>query len=519
MKKTLLVAPLVVALSAMAQTNKAHVFVSAMTQSGQPITNGPLVYQYQFDRALEREVRKKYILVPISTKSATLSALLKQDGYYWVGGSFSQGVAAGGYSAYAAKPRYQFPMNEAKNCAAKDTPEQCAAEAFAYVDEIIREDNGWVKPADTTVKYYTQNLSVFLHYADGTTRQNLIVTSWADHQESMVCARIENGADKWINLPQGGQVNLGAVFCRSGAKSNVLGDGPWMESGNFVQRDRGQAASTFSEFRSMMTNYAVQNVMTWSHTNFSDTVMRPVKEGTAKDWDDVLAAQQQYIDALQKDQQEKAGNAPAKLAELQKQDQTLNQQIADDEAKMHQLEMTPLVDKDKNLAAMRAMARTNPGGLIALQQAQGDQIQQAQKDREVQLSQLKQESDAHNAELLKVQAQEKFEQSIIANPNQTVNAVKPSDFPIPGRKIVPPQWMYQQAAQSTPEAQAKNIHGTVLLSLTVDDTGHPDNIKVVRGLGYGLDEKAVAAMGGAVFYPAIENGKPVPYDMQISVGF
>jgi len=55
MKKTLLVAPLVVALSAMAQTNKAHVFVSAMTQSGQPITNGPLVYQYQFDRALERD--------------------------------------------------------------------------------------------------------------------------------------------------------------------------------------------------------------------------------------------------------------------------------------------------------------------------------------------------------------------------------------------------------------------------------------------------------------------------------
>jgi len=162
MKKTLLLAPLAVARSAMAQTNKAHVFVSAMTQSGQPITTGRLVYKYQFDRALEREVRKKYILVPISTKSATLSALLKEDGYYWVGGSFSQGVAAGDYSAYAAKPRHQFPMNEAKNCAAKDTPEQCAAKAFAYVDEIIREDNGWVKPADTTVKYYTQNLSIFL---------------------------------------------------------------------------------------------------------------------------------------------------------------------------------------------------------------------------------------------------------------------------------------------------------------------------------------------------------------------
>jgi TonB family protein len=514
MKKTFLLAPLAVALSAMAQTqpNKARVFVSPMTHPGRPITTGPLAYQYQFDRALEREVSKKYTLIPSTTNVATVSQLLKQDGTYWVGGSFTQGI--GGYSAYAAKPRHDFPMNEAKNCAAKDTPEQCAAKAFAYVDEIIREDNGWVKPPDTTAKYYTQNVSVFLHYTDGTTRQNLIVTSWADHQEAMVCARIENGSDKWI-----GSENLGRVFCSPGAKSNMYGDGPWTPSGDFVQRGFGQSASTFSEFSAQMTNAAVQTVMTWAKTNFSDTMLRPIQEGTAKDWDAVLAAQQQYIDALQKGQQELAGNAPAKLAELQKRDQALTEQIANDSAKIQQLERTPIEDKASNLAAVRAMARKNPSGLADLQLQQMDQILQAQNDRTVQISQLHQDRDASSAELAQVQAQEKVEQAIIANPNQTVNAVKPADFPIPGRKIVPPQWMYQQAAQPSPEATAKGIHGTVLLSLTVDDTGHPDNIKVVRGLGYGLDQQAVNGIGGAVFYPAMENGKPIPYDMQVTVAF
>jgi hypothetical protein len=41
----------------------------------------------------------------------------------------------------------------------------------------------------------------------------------------------------------------------------------------------------------------------------------------------------------------------------------------------------------------------------------------------------------------------------------------------------------------------------------------------VVSIGYGLDERAVSAMQGAVFHPALENGKPVSYEMQMFVNF
>src|SRR5665213_2852760 len=75
--KLLLITVLALSASASAQTSKPsavhsstaqkpHVFVSAMTRPGAHVT-GPLEYQYRFDRALEKEVAKKYALVPYDT--------------------------------------------------------------------------------------------------------------------------------------------------------------------------------------------------------------------------------------------------------------------------------------------------------------------------------------------------------------------------------------------------------------------------------------------------------------------
>src|ERR1700722_8060783 len=41
------------------------------------------------------------------------------------------------------------------------------------------------------------------------------------------------------------------------------------------------------------------------------------------------------------------------------------------------------------------------------------------------------------------------------------------------------------------EARRKEIQGTCVLWLIVDQEGKPRDIKVVRGLGYGLDQKAI----------------------------
>ena len=67
----------------------------------------------------------------------------------------------------------------------------------------------------------------------------------------------------------------------------------------------------------------------------------------------------------------------------------------------------------------------------------------------------------------------------------------------------------------TEEARRAKKQGTCVLWLIVDSTGHPRDIRVARGLGFGLDAKAVEAVKQWKFQPALKDGRPV--DVQISV--
>jgi protein TonB len=67
----------------------------------------------------------------------------------------------------------------------------------------------------------------------------------------------------------------------------------------------------------------------------------------------------------------------------------------------------------------------------------------------------------------------------------------------------------------TEEARRAKKQGTCVLWLIVDSTGHPRDIRVQRGLGFGLDAKALEAVKQWRFQPALKDGKPV--DVQISV--
>jgi periplasmic protein TonB len=67
----------------------------------------------------------------------------------------------------------------------------------------------------------------------------------------------------------------------------------------------------------------------------------------------------------------------------------------------------------------------------------------------------------------------------------------------------------------TEEARRAKKQGTCVLWLIVDSTGHPRDIRVARGLGFGLDAKAMEAVRQWRFQPALKDGRPV--DVQISV--
>jgi periplasmic protein TonB len=84
-----------------------------------------------------------------------------------------------------------------------------------------------------------------------------------------------------------------------------------------------------------------------------------------------------------------------------------------------------------------------------------------------------------------------------------------------GAGISAPTAVYSPDPDYTEEARHAKKQGTCVLWLIVDSTGHPRDIRVVRGLGFGLDAKALEAVKQWKFQPALKDGKPV--DVQISV--
>ena len=75
-------------------------------------------------------------------------------------------------------------------------------------------------------------------------------------------------------------------------------------------------------------------------------------------------------------------------------------------------------------------------------------------------------------------------------------------------------------AEFSDEARRAKYQGVCLISVIVDAQGNPQNPRVVRALGMGLDEKALEAVRKYKFKPAMKDGKmPVPVMITVEVDF
>jgi periplasmic protein TonB len=75
-------------------------------------------------------------------------------------------------------------------------------------------------------------------------------------------------------------------------------------------------------------------------------------------------------------------------------------------------------------------------------------------------------------------------------------------------------------AEFSDEARRAKYQGVCLISLIVDAQGNPQNPRVIRALGMGLDEKALEAVRKYKFKPAMKDGKtPVPVMISVEVNF
>ena len=88
-----------------------------------------------------------------------------------------------------------------------------------------------------------------------------------------------------------------------------------------------------------------------------------------------------------------------------------------------------------------------------------------------------------------------------------------------GGGISAPQPVLTPDPEYTEEARRAKTQGTCTLFLIVDAAGQPRDIRVVHGLGFGLDAKAIEAVKQWRFDPSLKDGKPVSVQISIEVEF
>lgn len=115
---------------------------------------------------------------------------------------------------------------------------------------------------------------------------------------------------------------------------------------------------------------------------------------------------------------------------------------------------------------------------------------------------------------------------------QPVAAVTPSGFagvreaqtvlkpapPTPPR-IVPVEVLSKPTPTYTDEARTLKIEGEVILEVNFASTGSVRVLRVVRGLGHGLDEAAARAAQQIRFKPAQDAGRPVDFRTTVHIVF
>lgn len=99
-----------------------------------------------------------------------------------------------------------------------------------------------------------------------------------------------------------------------------------------------------------------------------------------------------------------------------------------------------------------------------------------------------------------------------------VQAVTKAAAPPPVR-LTPVEILSKPNPAYTDEARQLKIEGEVLLEVDFAATGTLTVVRVVRGLGHGLDEAAIAAAKQIRFKPAQDGGRPVDFRTTVHIVF
>ncbi len=131
--------------------------------------------------------------------------------------------------------------------------------------------------------------------------------------------------------------------------------------------------------------------------------------------------------------------------------------------------------------------------------------------------------DSHLQSSVQRDAEGQFDVAIGLPATMEIAATPPnpddSDVMHVGRGVSAPQLISKIEPEYSEEARAAKIWGSVLLSVVIGTDGRAADFRIVKGLGMGLDENAIAAVQRWQFRPGMKAGVPVKVQAQIEVNF
>jgi TonB family protein len=89
----------------------------------------------------------------------------------------------------------------------------------------------------------------------------------------------------------------------------------------------------------------------------------------------------------------------------------------------------------------------------------------------------------------------------------------------PGSGIEPPRLLHEVKPDYTEDARLRRLEGEVMMEIVVRRDGSVGDLTIVKGLGGGLNERAVQAVRQWRFSPARRRGVPVDVVVEVAVEF
>ena len=89
----------------------------------------------------------------------------------------------------------------------------------------------------------------------------------------------------------------------------------------------------------------------------------------------------------------------------------------------------------------------------------------------------------------------------------------------PGSGIQPPRLLNEVKPDYTEDARRRGLEGEVVLEIVVRHDGRVGDVRVLKGLGAGLDQQAIQAVRRWTFAAATRKGRPVDVIVEVAVEF